>query len=100
MQQADNGFQVLVPEPGQEQDNVNRGMLEEVAKGASEVTAQTKAMFIRSAQRLVERGAQAIILGSTDLGFVVRQEDLGDAAMIIEPASVHAEGVAKWALQI
>jgi aspartate racemase len=100
LQKPDNGFQVLVPEPGPEQDEVNRGMMEEVAKGASEVTAQTKAMFIRSAKSLIERGAQAIILGSTDLGFVVRQEDFGDDVVIIDPAAVHAEGVARWALQI
>lgn len=99
LQHANHGFHVVVPETAAERDEVSRGMLEEVAKGASAVTAQTKAMFVESARRLVGRGAQAIILGSTDLGFVVRQEDLGDDVVVIEPASVHAEGVARWALQ-
>lgn len=100
LQGADNGFQVLVPDTSADIEDVNKGMLDEVAKGASAVTAETKAMFVRNAQRLVERGAQAIILGSTDLGFVVRQEDLGNDVVVIEPASVHAEEAARWALQV
>lgn len=49
-------------------------MLEEVAKGAATVTPTTKAMFVKEGRALVERGAQAIILGSTDLGFCDQQE--------------------------
>lgn len=99
LQAAGNEFKVLVPDTEADMEDVNRGMLEEVAKGASAVTAETKAMFVRNARALVSRGAQAIILGSTDLGFVVRQEDLGDDVVVIEPASVHAEEVARWALE-
>lgn len=99
LQYGNDGFSVLIPETSADVEDVDRGMLEEVAKGASAVTEETKAMFVRNARRLVERGAQAIILGSTDLGFVVRQKDLGDDVVVIEPASVHAEEVAAWALQ-
>lgn len=96
---SDHGFQVLVPATAAQLDEVDRGMMDEVSKGVSSVTPETKAMFIRNALRLVDRGAQAIVLGSTDLGFVVHQEDVGDGALVIEPASIHAEEVAKWALQ-
>ncbi|KAF5005218.1 hypothetical protein FDECE_8339 [Fusarium decemcellulare] len=95
LQQPHYGFQVIIPETEEEIHEVNRGMLEEVAKGAAAVTDTTKAMFISQAKKLVTRGAQAIILGSTDLGFVVKQEDLGDIPLI-EPAAVHAEELAKW----
>lgn len=94
---AENRFSVLVPETPQSIEDVNRGMLEEVAQGAGAVTEKTKAMFLREARELARRGAQAIILGSTDLGFVVKQEDLG-GVVVIEPAAVHAEEVAQWAL--
>ena len=96
----ENGhLEVLVPDTAESLEEVNRGMLEEVAKGAAAVTEGTRAMFVREAKRLVERGARGIILGSTDLGFVVKQEDLGDeGVVVIEPAAVHAEGVARWAL--
>ncbi|KAF4955241.1 hypothetical protein FSARC_11914 [Fusarium sarcochroum] len=95
LQQARYGFTVIIPETTEEIDEVNRGMLEEVAKGVDSVTEITRAMFINQAKKLVARGAQAVILGSTDLGFVVKQEDLGDIPLI-EPAAVHAEELARW----
>jgi aspartate racemase len=97
LQRPDNGFTVIIPETEADVNEVNRGMLEEVAKGIAAVTDSTKAMFVAQAKALVARGAQAIILGSTDLGFALRQEDVGDEVPIIEPAAVHAEAVANWA---
>ncbi|KAH8161832.1 hypothetical protein CIB48_g6436 [Xylaria polymorpha] len=99
LETPENGFNVLVPETQTDLEEVNRGMMNEVAKGAAAVTPQTKAMFVRQANRLIERGAQGIILGSTDLGFVVRKEDLKDGAIVIEPGAIHAEEAAKWALR-
>ncbi|KAK9780671.1 putative Asp/Glu/hydantoin racemase [Seiridium cardinale] len=99
LQSPEQGFEVLVPETPAELEEVNRGLMNEVAKGASAVTPQTKEMFLRQALKLVGRGVQAIILGSTDLGFVLHQEDLGDNVVLIEPALIHAEGAARWALE-
>lgn len=99
LQNAENGLRVLVPEKAGDLAEVNRGVLEEVARGAAAVTAETKAMFLRHARGLVERGAEAIILGSTDLGFVIRQSDLPEGVIVIEPAAIHAEAVARWALE-
>jgi aspartate racemase len=98
LQHPRNGFEVIVPATQEAIEEVNRGMLEEVTKGAAAVTEATRAMFIEQAKELVLRGAQVIILGSTDLGFVVHQEDVGDVPLI-EPASVHAEELAKWICQ-
>ena len=99
LEAPENGLKVLVPETQAELEEVNRGMMEEVTKGAAAVTVQTRTMFIRQANRLIERGAQGIILGSTDLGFVVRKDDLPNGVIVIEPGSIHAEEAAKWALR-
>ncbi|GAP91261.1 putative Asp Glu racemase [Rosellinia necatrix] len=93
-----HGFEVLVPASDAGRDEVDRGMLGEVARGAAAVTPRTKAMFVRHARELARRGAQAIVLGSTDLGFVLRQEDLDDGIIVVDPASVHADEAARWAL--
>jgi aspartate racemase len=98
LQEKGHGFEVLIPATEGEINEVNRGMLEEVAKGSASVTAETKEMFITQAKALIQKGAQAIILGSTDLGFVIKQEDLGNVP-VIEPAGIHAEQVAKWMCQ-
>ncbi|VUC36227.1 unnamed protein product [Clonostachys rosea] len=97
LEKPENGFSVLVPDSEASLNEVNRGMLEEVAKGAAAVTESTRDMFVREAKALIGRGAQAIILGSTDLGFVLGQDNLGDEVPVIEPAAVHAEAVANWA---
>ncbi|KAI9897595.1 hypothetical protein N3K66_007451 [Trichothecium roseum] len=93
------GYEVVVPEAAADRDEVNRGMMEEVVRGAAAVTQGTRAMFVEQARALARRGAGAIILGSTDLGFVVTQEDLGDDVVIIEPAAIHAAEAARWALE-
>ncbi|KAH8175253.1 asp/Glu/Hydantoin racemase domain-containing protein [Sarocladium implicatum] len=98
LQGSENGLRILVPDSEASLDEVNRGMMEEVAKGAASVTQKTKEMFVREARALVERGAQAIILGSTDLGFVVSQEDVGGEVPLLDAATIHAEGVANWAI--
>lgn len=95
LQSKHYGFQVVIPETEQDIEAVNNGMFDEVAKGAAFVTPSTKAMFIDQAKKLVARGAQAIILGSTDLGFILKQEDVEEVPLI-EPTSVHAEELAKW----
>lgn len=93
------GYEVLAPATEGDRDEVNRGMMEEVVRGAAAVTDGTRAMFVEQARALARRGAGAIVLGSTDLGFVVTQEDLGDDVVIIEPAAIHAAEAARWALE-
>lgn len=98
LQSPENGFRVLIPESEESLNEVNRGMMEEVAKGAASVTPSTRDMFVREAKALIQRGAQAIVLGSTDLGFVIDAEALGGDVPLLDAATVHAQGVANWAL--
>lgn len=93
---ADHGIEVLVPESEQEVGAVHRGMMEEVVKGRDAVTAETRQMFKSAAEQLIRRGAQGIILGSTDLGFVLDQDDFD--VPVIDAAKIHATGAADWAL--
>jgi aspartate racemase len=92
-----HGIEVLVPETQLELDEVNRGMMQEVVFGLDAVQASTKEMFKVAARRLIERGAQALVLGSTDLGFVVEQRDFPET-LVLDAAKVHAVGLAEWSL--
>ncbi|KAK0385550.1 hypothetical protein NLU13_6729 [Sarocladium strictum] len=98
LQASENGLRILVPESEASVDKINRGMMEEVARGAANVTAATKAMFVHEAKALVDRRGQAIILGSTGLGFVISQEDVGAGVPLMNAATMHAEGVTNWAI--
>jgi aspartate racemase len=89
-----HGLQVVVPnEAGR--NEVGRLMFEEVAAGI--VKPETKAFFKKTAEGLVKDGADCLILGSTDLGFVLQEDDV-DVPMFTTAVS-HAKGVAEWALK-
>ncbi|KAF2102169.1 aspartate racemase [Rhizodiscina lignyota] len=90
----DHGLEVFVPDEAG-RNEVNRLMYDEVAAGI--VKPETKAFIKRTAENLVKQGAECLILGSTDLGFVLQEGDL-DVPMFTT-AVCHARGVAEWALQ-
>jgi aspartate racemase len=92
-----HGIEVLVPETDAEVAEVNRGMFEEVARGAAAVSEDTTQMFKDTARKLIARGAQAIILGSTDLGFVLTAEDF-PGIPVLDAAKLHAIDLAEWAM--
>lgn len=90
-----HGIEVFVPEEAQERAEVNRGIVEELTTGT--VREETKRMFLRAARELVRQGAEGLILGSTDLGFVIGEEDV--SVPVFDTAKLHALGVARWALE-
>ncbi|ETN39036.1 uncharacterized protein HMPREF1541_07078 [Cyphellophora europaea CBS 101466] len=94
---ARHGITVLVPDTDAEIQEVNRGMFQEVVRGPAAVTEQTRTMFKEAAWRLVGRGAGALILGSTDLGFVIQEQDL-PGVPVLDAAKVHAVGLAEWSI--
>ena len=91
--EARHGLEVLVPN-AEERVVVNDLIVNELTKG--KVSEKTRLYFVKTAQQLVERGAEAIILGSTDLGFAVTEHDV--SVPLFETAAIHAKGVAEWAM--
>jgi aspartate racemase len=87
------GVEVLTPN-AEDRERVNAGIFNELTTGS--VRPETKEMFLTVTRSLLNQGAQGLILGSTDLGFVIREEDIG--VPIFDTAKIHALGVAKWAL--
>jgi aspartate racemase len=88
------GVEVLIPN-AEDRERVNAGIFNELTTGS--VRPETKEMFLTVTRSLLSQGAQGLILGSTDLGFVIREEDIG--VPIFDTAKIHALGVAKWALE-
>lgn len=89
-----HGLEVLVPGPD-ERPVINDLVVKELTTG--KVSEKTKQYFIQTANDLVARGAQAIILGSTDLGFAFTENDV--SVPLFETAAIHSRGVAEWAMQ-
>lgn len=92
--QEQHGIQVLVPSEI-DQQRVNTGIVTELTTG--KVSSETKRMFLEVAEGLFAQGAEGLILGSTDLAFVIKPEDV--KVPTFDTATIHALTVAKWATE-
>ena len=87
------GIDVLVPD-AMDRERVHLGIVNELTTG--HVSVETKAMFLSVTAQLTQRGAEGLILGSTDLGFVIKEGEV--TIPIFDTAKIHALGVARYAL--
>ena len=92
--QQQYGIEVLIPEPESERDEIYRMLLETLPTG--NITEEVKNLIKNNAETLIKRGAEGIILGSTDLGFVLKPGDVN--VPLFDTNQIHADGVADWIL--
>ncbi|MCW5737777.1 MAG: aspartate/glutamate racemase family protein [Enhydrobacter sp.] len=89
----DHGLRVIVPD---EPDRavIHRIIYEELVAG--KVTAESREAYRGVIARLVQRGAEAIILGCTEIMLLVRPED--SPVPIFDTTALHAEAAIAFAL--
>jgi len=88
-----HGLQVLVPELG-DRAVVHRVIYEELCLG--KIVPASRAEYRRVMAALVGRGAEAIILGCTEISLLVEP---GDATVpLFDTTSIHARKAAEWAM--
>lgn len=88
------GFEVLVPEQA-DIDEVNRIIFEELCVGTLKETSRKK--FSRIIDTLKARGAQAVILGCTEIGLLVKQEHA--SLPLYDTTVIHASRAAEKAME-
>ena len=90
----DRGFEVLIPdEAGVE--TVNSVIYQELCLGI--IREESRSAFSRIIESLKARGAEAVILGCTEIGLLVRQDC--SALPIFDTTEIHALCAAELALQ-
>ena len=88
-----HGLRVIVPGP-QDRETVHRIIYEELCLGR--VTAESRREYRRIMADLASQGAQAIILGCTEISLLVTQ---GDAQVpLFDTTAIHARAAAEEAL--
>lgn len=87
------GVEVLIPE---EEDRIaiNNVVFTELSAGI--FSTETRAMMAGIVGKLVEKGAQGVVLACTELLFVVKAEDL--SVPVFETMELHSKGLADWML--
>lgn len=88
-----HGIRVLIPDEPQRQD-VHRIIYEELCLG--QVREESRETYRRIIASLVAQGAQAVILGCTEIGLLVGAGDAG--VPLFDTTSLHARQAAEWAL--
>ena len=91
--QERHGIATIVP--GQDdRDIVNKVIYEELCVG--ELLPESKSEFLRIINDLARSGAEAVILGCTEIGMLVKQVDT--PVMLLDTTGIHAEEAVKWML--
>ena len=87
------GIEVLVPSPAN-CARVSDIIYEELCLGA--INAESRAFYVQQIAELAERGAQAVILGCTEIALLVQQPHT--EIPLYDTTSIHAEAAVKMAL--
>ena len=89
-----HGIEVLIPE-ADDRDRVHRVIYEELCRGV--VSEASRQAYRQVITRLVARGAQAVILGCTEIGLLVRADDA--EVPLFDTYVLHAQAAAERALR-
>jgi len=88
-----HGLQVLTPDTAQ-REIVHRVIYDELCQGRC--VAESRSVYRAVIADLVAAGAEAVILGCTEIGLLVDATD--SAVPLFDTTAIHAEHAAEWAL--
>ena len=80
------GIEVIIPEET-DVEIVNRIIYEELCLG--EIREASKTEYIRIINQLKDEGAEGIILGCTEIGLLIKQED--SSLPVFDTTQIHAK---------
>jgi aspartate racemase len=88
------GIEVITPEEAQ-RDEIHRVIYEELCRG--EIDPVSREAYLDTVTSLSERGAQAVILGCTEIGLLIRQADT--SVPLYDTTEIHAAQAVEQALR-
>ena len=88
------GLDVLVPNV-QEREMIHRVIYDELVVGKLE--GHSKEQYIGVIEQMVNQGAEGVILGCTEIGLLIHQED--SQVPLFDTTRIHAEAAVEYALK-
>ncbi len=88
-----HGLEVIIPEI-EERQEIHRVIYEELCLG--NICQPSKDRYLAAIQNLIDRGAQGIILGCTEIGLLVKPEDT--PYPLFDTTILHAQAAVSWAI--
>jgi aspartate racemase len=90
----ENGLNILVPDKQETRDYVQYTVKEELGRGI--INLETKQNYISIVKDLVERGAEGIILGCTEIPMLINQDDF--SIPVFDTTKIHSRAIVEYAL--
>ena len=87
------GLNVSIPN-AEEREIVHRVIYEELVLG--KIIPRSKEQYLGIMERMVDQGAEGIILGCTEIGLLIHQED--SEVPLFDTTRIHAEAAVEYAL--
>lgn len=91
---AANGIETIIPDNQEDKDFIHYTIFEELGRGL--VTDETKKRYLEIADELIQKGAEGIILGCTEIPLVIKPEDV--SVPIFDTALIHSKAAVDFQL--
>jgi aspartate racemase len=88
------GITTIIPDSDEEIELINNSIYAEMGKGIFSI--ETKARFLKIIDRLIDRGAEGIILGCTEIPILIKQEDCN--VPVFDTTYIHTKAAVDFAL--
>lgn len=92
--QSRHGLEVLTP-GAEDRALVHDIIYQELCQG--HISVKSRSQYLRIIQALADRGAEAVVLGCTEIGLLVKQEDT--AVPLLDTTAIHARKAVAMALE-
>ncbi|PWB24776.1 aspartate/glutamate racemase family protein [Flavobacterium sp. HTF] len=91
---AENNVEAIVPYLQEERDFIQQTLKEELGRGI--IKEQTKRAYLNIIEKLIENGAEGIILGCTEIPLLISQEDV--SVPVFDTTKIHSEAAVNFAV--
>ncbi|MDR7370674.1 aspartate/glutamate racemase family protein [Flavobacterium aquidurense] len=88
------GIEAIIPESQEDKDFIHTTIFEELGKGL--VTESTKKRYLQIANKLIENGAEGIILGCTEIPLIILPEDV--SVPVFDTTLIHSKAAVEFQL--
>lgn len=89
-----SGIEVIIPDKEETRDYIQFTLKNELGKGI--INPDTREKYIAIAKELINRGAECLILGCTEIPMLIGQEDF--SISLFDTTQIHSEAIANFAL--
>ncbi|MEP6932006.1 MAG: aspartate/glutamate racemase family protein, partial [Flavobacterium sp.] len=92
----ENNIEAIVPFLQEERDFIQQTLKEELGRGI--IKEQTKRAYLSIIEKLIENGAEGIILGCTEIPMLISQEDV--SVPVFDTTKIHSEAAVDFAVSL